>query len=372
MTKIYFSGPSITNSEKKNVLDSVVNGFYDGMKKDLIIFEEKLKKLLKINYVHLTFTCTHAMHLALLSCGIKKGDEVIIPEISWVATAQSAAYTGATCVFVDIDPNTFCVDPKKIESAITKKTKAVMVVHSFGHPCNMIEIVKICKKYNLFLIEDAAASLGSHISGKMTGTFGDVGCFSFQGSKIVTSNEGGAFVTNSKKRFDFAKLFSILGRTDRKGPFWSDHIAYRYGMSNLNASLGAAQVQRINEVIRIKRNIALQYIDFFEKNSHVNFIKEPSYGFSNYAYPNIILKKEIAGGRRLRDKIIYYLAKKKIFARAMFPTISDMVMFKKRYSNKNSKFISENAITLPSAPIMSLNDIKRVCNETIICLKKFC
>jgi len=254
MKKIYFGGPSITNLEKKHVLDSVANGFYEGMKKDLISLEKKLKKLLKINYVHLTFTCTHAMHLALLSCGIKKGDEVIIPDISWVATAQAAAYTGATCVFVDIDPNTLCVDPKRIETAITKKTKAVMVVHSFGHPCNMIEIVKICKKHNLFLIEDAAPSLGSHINGKMTGTFGDVGCFSFQGSKIVTTNEGGAFVTNSKKKFDFAKLYSILGRTDSNGPFWSDHIAFRYGMSNLNASLGSAQVQRIKDIIKIKRN----------------------------------------------------------------------------------------------------------------------
>ena len=369
MKKIYFGGPSITNLEKKYVLDSVTNGFYVGMKKDLISLEVKLKKLLKINYVHLTFTCTHAMHLALLSCGIKKGDEVIIPEISWVATAQAAAYTGATCVFVDVDPLTFCADPKKIEEAITKKTKAVMVVHSFGHPCDMIEIVRICNKHNLFLVEDAAPSLGSHINGKMTGTFGDVGCFSFQGSKIVTSNEGGAFVTNNKKKFEFAKLFSILGRTDRKGAFWSDHIAYRYGMSNLNASLGAAQVQRISEIIKKKRNIASQYIDFFKKNSHVNFITEPSYGFSNYAYPNIILKD---GNNKLRDKIIYYLETKKIFARKMFPPISSMDMFKKRYANKNAKFVSENAITLPSAAIMGSADIKRVCKEIFYFLNKVC
>jgi perosamine synthetase len=216
MKKIYFGGPSITNLEKKYVLDSVTNGFYAGMKKDLISLEDKLKKLLKINYVHLTFTCTHAMHLALLSCGLKKGDEVIIPDLSWVATAQAVAYTGATSVFVDINPDTLCVDPKKIENAITKKTKAVMVVHSFGHPCDMHEILRICKNNNLYLIEDAAPSLGSHIDGKMTGTFGDIGCFSFQGSKIITTNEGGAFVTHSKKKFNFAKLYSILGRSRKK------------------------------------------------------------------------------------------------------------------------------------------------------------
>jgi len=367
MKKIYFGGPSITNLEKKHVLDSVANGFYEGMKKDLISLEKKLKKLLKINYVHLTFTCTHAMHLALLSCGIKKGDEVIIPDISWVATAQAAAYTGATCVFVDIDPNTLCVDPKRIETAITKKTKAVMVVHSFGHPCNMIEIVKICKKHNLFLIEDAAPSLGSHINGKMTGTFGDVGCFSFQGSKIVTTNEGGAFVTNSKKKFDFAKLYSILGRTDSNGPFWSDHIAFRYGMSNLNASLGSAQVQRIKDIIKIKRNIAKKYIEYFKDNKYVRFIKEPEYGYSNYGYPNIILKKS---NKKKRDQLVQYLSTKNIQARQMFPLMSDMPMFKKRFKNTNSRLVSENAITLPSSPQMTSQDINRVFIEIIRFLKK--
>jgi perosamine synthetase len=366
MKKIYFGGPSITNLEKKYVLDSVTNGFYDGMKKDLISFETKLKKLLKINYVHLTFTCTHAMHLALLSCGIKRGDEVIIPDISWVATGQAAAYTGATCVFVDIDPSTLCVDPEKIESAITKKTKAVMVVHAFGHPCNMHEIVKICKKHNLFLVEDAAPSLGSHIDGKMTGTFGDVGCFSFQGSKIITTNEGGAFVTNSKKKFDFAKLFSILGRTDRKGPFWSDHIAFRYGMSNLNASLGFAQVQRIKDIVRIKRNIAKKYIEYFDNNKYVRFIKEPEYGYSNYAYPNIILKKR---NKKLISMLLKYLERRKIFSRAMFPTMSNMPMFKKRFINLNSDFASQNVITLPSNPQMKSYDIKRVCLEITKFLK---
>jgi perosamine synthetase len=367
MKKIYFGGPSITNLEKKYVLDSVTNGFYDGMKKDLISLEEKLKKLLKINYVHLTFTCTHAMHLALLSCGVKKGDEVIIPEISWVATAQAVAYTGATGVFVDIDSKTLCVDPEKIESAITKKTKAVMVVHSFGHPCNMIEIVKICKKYNLFLIEDAAPSLGSHINGKMTGTFGDIGCFSFQGSKIVTCNEGGAFVTNSKKKIDYARLFSILGRTDSKGPFWSDHIAYRYGMSNLNASLGSAQVQRIKDIVKIKRDIAQEYINYFDNNEHIKFIKEPSYAFSNYAYPNITLKKN---NKKFRDKILVYLMRNNIQARAMFPLMSDMPMFKKRYQNLHSRVASENSITLPSFPGMTKADIKRVSISIINYVKK--
>jgi perosamine synthetase len=357
MKKIYFSGPSITNLEKKYVLDSVVNGFFDNMKKDLNSLQKRLTKLLNVNYVHLTFTCTHAMHLALLSCNIKKDDEVIIPDISWVATAQSVAYTGAKCVFVDVDPNTFCIDPKRIELAITKKTKAVMVVHSFGHPCDMRQIVKICNKYNLFLIEDAAPSLGSHINGKMTGTFGDIGCFSFQGSKIATSNEGGAFVTNDKKKNDFAKLYSILGRTDSKATFWSDSIGFRYGMSNLNASLGLAQVERINELVKIKRKIANEYKNYFENNKFVNFIQEPVYGFSNYSYPNIILKKS---NKKLRDKLANHLTKNNIFTRVMFPVTSDMPMFKKRYRNPLARYVSDSSLTLPSSSQTTNLDIKKV------------
>jgi perosamine synthetase len=367
MKKIYFSGPSITSLEKKYVLNSVENGFYSGMKKDLFNLETKLKNLLKINYVHLTFTCTHAMHLALLSCGVKSKDEVIVPEISWVATAQAVSYTGANCVFVDIDPNTLCIDPKKIEAAITKKTKAIMVVHCFGHPCDMYEIIRICKKYDLFLIEDAAPALGSHIKGKMMGTFGDVGCFSFQGSKIITTNEGGAFVTNSKKKFDFAKLYSILGRTDSKGPFWADHIAFRYGMSNLNASLGSAQVERIANIVKIKRKIAKKYIDLFENNKFVKFVKEPTYGYSNYGYPNIILKNH---NKKTRNKLVEYLYYKNIESRQMFPRMSDMPMFKKRFANPNAKLVSENCITLPSSPQMSLTDIKRVFEEVMFFLKR--
>lgn len=364
MRKIFFGGPSITKMEIDIVKDSVENGFYDGMTKHLDKLKNQLNKTLESKYVLPTFTCTHAMHLALLSCGLKKGDEVIVPEISWIATAQAITYTGAKCIFVDIDPNTLCIDPKRIEESINKKTKAIMVVHAFGHPCDMDKIKKITKKYNLYLIEDAAPSLGSHIKGKMTGTFGDIGCFSFQGSKIATGNEGGAFITNSKKKYDFAKLNSILGRTDSKKPFWSDHIAYRYGMSNLNAALAYAQVKRIKELVKIKRNIAKSYFLHLKSIKDIKFIHEPDYGYSNYAYPNITLLKS---NKNKRDKLINYLTKKKIFCRAMFPAMSEMPMFKTQFKNFNSFYVSDNSITLPSPPDLRDTEIKYICDQ----IKKF-
>ncbi len=360
MKKIFFGGPSITNAEINIVKDSVKNGFYEGMSIYLEKLIRQLNKTLKSKYILPTFTCTHSMHLALLSCGIKKGDEVILPEISWVATAQSIAYTGAKCIFVDIDPTNLCIDPKKIEDSVTSKTKAIMVVHAFGHPCNMKEIKKISKKYGLYLIEDAAPSLGSNINGKMTGTFGDVGCFSFQGSKIATGNEGGVLVTKSKEKYDFAKLYSILGRTDSKKPFWSDHIAYRYGMSNLNAALAYVQVKRIKELVKIKRKIAETYIRYLKNLNNVKFIYEPKYGYSNYAYPNITLENS---NKEKRDILIRKLSSKKIYCRAMFPATSEMPMFKTQSKNINSFYVSDNSITLPSPPNLKIKDIKRICDE---------
>jgi perosamine synthetase len=320
MKKIYFSGPSITNLEKKYVLDSVVNGFFDNMKKDLNSLQKRLTKLLNVNYVHLTFTCTHAMHLALLSCNIKKDDEVIIPDISWVATAQSVAYTGAKCIFVDVDPNTFCIDPKRIELAITKKTKAVMVVHSFGHPCDMRQIVKICNKYNLFLIEDAAPSLGSHINGKMTGTFGDVGCFSFQGAKMLVSGEGGMVVTNSKVLYEKVKKIQEHGRVP--GTFWINEIGHKYKISNVAASIGLAQLTSVERQIAKKREINSWYREILSRSTQIKFQNE---------IPNsrsICWMTSVTIGSCDRNKLFEFLKMRGIDTRPTFPTISEYPMWK--------------------------------------------
>lgn len=360
---IYFGGPWITSKELNSVNNSAKNGFYSGMKSDLNSLESNLNKYLNLKYSHLTFTCTHSMHLALLACGIKKNDEVIIPDLGWVATAISVLYTGAKCRFVDIDQNTLCINPESIKRAINKKTKAIMVVHCFGHPCDMKSIKKICKDYNLKLIEDAAPSMGSHIDGKKTGTFGDIGCFSFQGSKIVTGNEGGAFVTNNKKYYEFAKLFSILGRTDSQDAFWSDHLGFRYGMSNLNASLANAQLSRISQLVKRKRDIALSYYNELKNLKDILFIKEPHYGFSNYAYPNIKLLKS---NKRKRNNLHKHLMDNNIHSRLMFPLTSRMPMFKK-FNNPNASYCAENCLTLPSAPNITEKEILKVCFE----IKKF-
>ena len=297
------------------------------------------------------------MHLAAISIGLKKNDEIICPDLSWVATAHALSHHNLKIKFCDVDINTLCICIDSLKKNITKKTKAIMVVHAFGHPANMIEVMKIAKENNLYVIEDAAPSFGSHINNKMTGTFGHVGCFSFQGAKIITTNEGGILITKNKSIFENARLNSILGRTDSKMMFWSDFVGYRYGMSNLNAALGISQLNKINKIIKIKREIFSMYEKILIKNSNIKFIQEPEYGFSNCTYPNILIKN---GNRKIRDKIIKELGKNNIASRAMFPQISSMQMYKHNKNNKNSIIASNTGITLPSPYYLSEKDIKRI------------
>jgi perosamine synthetase len=253
--KISFAGPWITQKEIDSVMDAVKNGWYENYTKHTRLLEETVRNYLGVKYSLATHCCTQALHLAACSIGLKKGDEVIVTDHSWVATAYSVTYTGATCVFVDIDPRTLCIDPKAIEAAVTPATKAIMLVHNFGLPADMDAIMTVAKKYNLKVIEDAAPSLGSLYKGKKTGTFGDVSCFSFQGAKIAVSGEGGILVTNNEEIYKKAVLFANMGRTDRIMPFWSDQIGFQYTISNLSASLALAHVNRIYELKEKKRQI---------------------------------------------------------------------------------------------------------------------
>ena len=190
---ILTAGPSITKKELDYVSDAVLNGWNEKWDHYLKKFEVEFSRYIGVKHALTTSSCTGAMHLALMSLGISKNDEVIIPDISWVVTASSVVYTGAKPIFADIEKDTWCIDPASIRKLITKKTKAIMPVHLYGHPANMDEIIEIAEENNLVIIEDAAPSLGADIKGKKTGSFGIASAFSFQGAKILTTGEGGSF-----------------------------------------------------------------------------------------------------------------------------------------------------------------------------------
>jgi len=358
--KINYSGPSITKLEIKSVNDAIKNGFYENYKYHVNLLEKNICKLLKIKYALAVNSCTSALHLALISLDIKKGDEVITTDSSCVASALPILYVGAKPVFVDIEPSTWCLSPKKIIQAINKKTKAILVVHWNGYPANMKEIMTIANKYNLKIIEDSAAALGGRWNNKYLGTIGDVGAFSFQGAKIAIGGTGGMLVTNSKKIYEKSKIFSQYGRTDSKKQYWSDYAGFNYSLSNLQAALAIAQVKRLDKLVNYKRKIFSWYKKNLQKISFIHLKEEHNNSLSTYCYPIIeIISKDLSK----RNKILKYLNSHNIDARCAQPRCSEMPMFKKKYKNTESYKAEKFGIILPAAYNLKKKDIDFVCNK---------
>ena len=253
---ILTAGPSITSLEIDYVNDAVRNGWNNEWNSYLTKLEDAFKEKFKFKHALLTSSCTGAMHMAIRALGIGPGDEVIVPELTWVATATVVNYVGATPIFVDVDKSTWTMDPDSFRNAITEKTKAVMPVHLYGHPAKMDEIMSIAREHNLRVLEDAAPAIGATFNDQYCGTFGDVAAFSFQGAKMMVTGEGGILLTNDDEVYANVKQMSEHGRSkDPNNTFWIETIGYKYKMSNIQAALGLAQFERIDELIARKRLI---------------------------------------------------------------------------------------------------------------------
>ncbi len=360
--KISFAGPSITDKEITYVMDAVKTGWYENYEGYIKKLEKSFADYLGVKYAVATFCCTHALHLAAASLGLKPGDEVIVTDFSWVATSYAVAYTGATCVFADVDPDTWNIDPDCIRKAITPKTKAIMLVHTFGHPAEMDKIMQIARDYELFVIEDAAPAVGAEYKGQLVGSFGDVSCFSFQGGKMAVSGEGGILLTDSEEIYEKAILLANMGRTDSQAVFWSDFIGYEYVMSNLTASLALAQLERVDELMEKKRKIFDWYFDRLHKIDGIKIVREKPGCKSNYCYPSILLEKSV---RTPRDDVVAGLRLENIHARPTFPQMSRFPVFEQRFENPVTQFVAQQGISLPSAANLEEEDIDFVCKNII-------
>jgi perosamine synthetase len=367
MKKISFAGPSITQKEIDYVIDATRNGFYETYDLHTKRLEKAVAEYLGVKYTIATHCCTLALHLAAVVLDLGPEDEVIVTDFSWVATSYAIAYTGAKCVFVDIDSDTWCIDPDAIEAAITPKTKAIMLVHAFGYPAQMDKIMAIAQKHNLRVIEDAAPALGAEFKGQRVGTFGDVGCFSFQGAKLTVSGEGGIFVTNDETIYEKAKLLSSMGRTDSQAVFWSDTIGYQYTIANLTAALALAQVERIDELLENKRKIFNWYYDRLKNVPGIKIIKEKEGCKSNYCYPSILLEDSIKADR---DTVLKKLKDINVHCRPGFPQMSRFPAFEQRFANPVARNVEERGISLASAANLIEEDIDFVCKNLIAFIKE--
>jgi perosamine synthetase len=362
MSRIYYTKPSITELEIRYASDAAAHGWGDRCYEYIEKFETLFRKHIGTRYAIATSSCTGALHLGLAALGIKPGDEVILADINWIASAAPITYLGAKPVFVDILPDTWCIDPQKIEEAITSRTKAIIAVHLYGNLCEMDEITKIGRKYNIAVIEDAAEAIGSIYKSKRAGSIGDFGIFSFHGSKTITTGEGGMFVTNREDLYDIVRTMNNHGRNARNPKqFWCEMIGFKYKISNLQAAIGCAQMERVDELISRKREIFFNYLELFKQNPDIRMNPVPVESNTQYGYwmPTIVFK----GSQQFkRQKLLDRFKVEDIDGRVFFYPLSSMPMFAANSNNTVSYYLYSRALNLPSYHDLTIDEIYSVYN----------
>jgi len=353
---IPISQPTITKNEIDFVTKAMQSGWVSSLGEFLDIFEAKFASFVGTKYAVSTTNGTTALHLALVSEGIKSGDEVILPDFTFVATANAVQYTGATAVLVDIEENTLCIDPEKVESAITDKTKAIIPVHIYGHPANMVEINRIAKKYGLLVVEDAAEAHGAEINGKKVGSMGKCGAFSFYGNKIITTGEGGMITTDDKPLYDRLRHLRDHAMSNEKR-YWHDQIGFNYRMTNLQAALGVAQLDRIKEILEKKRKIFLTYKNLLSKNARIKLNFEAEW--ARNVFWMVCLEFEDFTEVK-RDELMKQLKNRGVDSRPYFYPISDLPMYPKTNTPVAHRVFGKG-INIPSYFDLDNASIEYVC-----------
>ena len=358
MEFIPISQPSISLKEIESVTDAVRSGWVSSLGSYINIFEEEFARYCGTKYAITTTNGTAALHLVLASLNLTSKDEVIVPEITFIATASAVIYTGAKVVPVDIESDTLCMDPKSVESAITKNTKVILPVHLYGHPANMKEINRIARKHNLIVIEDAAEAHGAEVGGERTGSLGHAGIFSFYGNKIITTGEGGMITTSDKtlsKRIRFLRdhAMSLSKR------YWHPEIGYNYRMTNLQAAMGVAQLNRIDDIIEKKRKIFFWYSEELKSIEQIKLNHQARWAKSVYW----MICVNISGFKETdRDKLILKLRERNIDSRPYFYPLSSFP-FIEDVKNPVAYNIYYSGLALPSYFDLTQAQVIYICRE---------
>jgi perosamine synthetase len=368
-SRILYTKPSITDLEVAYATDAAKNGWGDRCYEYITRFEEVFKEHLGVKYAIATSSCTGALHMGLAALGIGQGDEVILADTNWIATVSPIVHLGATPVFVDILPDSWCLDPDLVEEAITPRTKAIIAVHLYGNLCEMDQLMSIGERYGIPVIEDAAEAIGSVYHGKRAGSMGLFGTFSFHGTKTITTGEGGMFVTNDSALYEHVLTLSNHGRArDQTRQFWPDMVGFKYKMSNVQAAIGCAQMERIDELIGRKRDIFSYYKTQLGKLPGISMNPEPEGTINGAWMPTVVF--DIKTGVS-RETLQAAFSEENVDARVFFWPLSSLSTFKSKDENVNAYSIPERAINLPSYHDMTKEDQVRVVGTlTSFCSQK--
>ncbi len=348
--------PSLTGNEKKYVDECLDSTWISSKGKFIGKFEDDFAKFIGVDYATSVCNGTVAVHLALVALGIGEGDEVIVPTFTYIASANPVLVVNAKPVFVDSLPDTWQMNPEDIVAKITDKTKAIVVVHLYGHPCDMDAIMEIAKKHNLYVIEDCAEAIGSKYKGQTVGSFGDVGCFSFFGNKTMTCGEGGMVVTDDATLADRLRRYKNQGNAKYR-EYWNDILGFNYRMTNIQAAIGLAQLEQVEGFIEKKRQIANWYIEEL-KDYPLVFNKETKDVFHTYWMVSCLVEKA-----DMRDDLREYLKINGVETRPTFYPIHTMPVYVHEFSkHKVAEDIALRGMNLPSYPALTREDVKNICN----------
>jgi len=356
--RIYYTKPSITELEVAYATDAARNGWGERCYEYITRLEGAFKAHLDVKYAIATSSCTGALHMGLAALGIGPGDEVILADSNWIATAAPIVHLGARPVFVDILPDSWCIDPDLAEAAITPRTKAIVAVHLYGNLCEMDKLLDIGKRHAVPVIEDAAEAIGSQYHGKRAGSMGKFATFSFHGTKTLTTGEGGMFVTNDAGLFESVLTLSNHGRArGQTKQFWPDVVGFKYKMSNIQAAIGCAQMERVEELVTRKREILNYYRGCLEILSGVRMNPEPTGTVNGAWMPTAVFR---ANTGVTRDNLLVAFKAENIDARVFFHALSSLPMFQESPHNRVALDIPVRAINLPSFHDMLVIEQDRV------------
>ncbi|MBN2165710.1 MAG: LegC family aminotransferase [Marinilabiliaceae bacterium] len=357
--------PIFLGNEKKYLGECIDSTFVSSVGKFVNIFEEEIANYTKSKSAVVCVNGTNALHLALKLAGVEEGDEVITQALTFISTANAISYCNAKPVFIDVDNDTLGMSPNALAQFLEKnveirstgcyniisqrRIKCCVPMHTFGHPCRIDEIIEVCNRYNIEVVEDAAESLGSYYKGKHTGTFGSIGVLSFNGNKIITTGGGGMLLFKDKTLAEKAKHLTTQAKILHAWEFIHDDIGYNYRMPNLNAALGLAQFEIIDKLLFSKRSVAEIYYSFF-KTEGINFIQEPENAKSNYWLNAILLNSKDD-----RDQFLKITNEAGVMTRPVWRLMNELQMFSDCITDdlNNSKYIQDRLVNIPSSAIIN-------------------
>lgn len=356
--RIPYTKPSITELEVGYATDAAANGWGASCYEYIERFQGAFRAHLGVKHAIATSSGTGALHMGMAALGIGPGDEVIMADTNWIATAAPIVHLGASPVFVDVLPDSWCIDPDLAEAAITPRTKAIIAVHLYGNLCDMDRLLAIGQKHGIPVIEDAAEAIGSIYHGKRAGSVGRFGIFSFHGTKTITTGEGGIFVTNDDELYEDVLTLSNHGRArTQTKQFWPDVVGFKYKMSNIQAAIGCAQMERVDNLIARKREIFQNYSDELAGIVGLSMNPEPAGTQNGYWMPTAVFEESTGV---TTERLIAAFASNNIDARVFFHPLSATPPFVGCSGGKLAGDICNRAINLPSFHDITDSEQRRV------------